>query len=248
MEMNKGITLMTRNFALSTLILLLFYISTHVSAWLNLSGWPVWCRIGLPYLIWSLTISVFWPFYRWRLFAITGLSGSFKRGVIWAVVFVLPMIAGFALTGEIAEFSLTTLLTKSVLSGFFEELMFRGFLVGMLISLARWHFFPAALASALLFGIGHWFQGATPTEALIASAFTGVGGLWFAWLFIAWQRNLWLVASLHILMNACWVIWQVDNTVIGGQLANVLRLTTIALSILITVMINRSSRHTHNEI
>lgn len=248
MDINKGITLMTRNLALSILILLLCYISTHISAWLNLSGWPVWCRTGLPYVIWSLSICVFWPFYRWRLLAITGLTGSFKRGVIWAVVFVLPMFVGFGLTSEIAELSLATILTKSVLPGFFEELMFRGFLVGMLISIARWYFFPAALANAFLFGIGHWFQGATPSEALMASAFTGVGGLWFAWLFIEWQRNLWLIASLHILMNACWVIWQVDDTVIGGQLANILRLSTIALSIILTVIINRSGRYKLGEI
>ena len=186
-----------------------------------------------------ITIAAFWPFYKHRLLAIIGLQSSPLEGILWACLFVSPMLLGFALTSEIAGLQPMLLVKKALLPGFFEELMFRGFLVGMLISVANWRFLPAACINALLFGTGHWFQGATATQALMASLFTAIGGLWFAWLFVAWMRNLWLVAMLHVLMNACWVIWQVDNTAIGGQLANILRMATIFLSIIVTLIYHK---------
>ena len=98
---------------------------------------------------------------------------------------------------------------------------------------------PAALINAALFGIGHWFQGAMLAEAVMASLFTAVGGLWFAWLFVVWQHNLWLVVTLHTVMNACWAIWQVVTTAAGDQFANLLRLSTIMLSVVVTLLLQR---------
>lgn len=231
---------------ISLAILIIFYVSTHASGWLKVVISPNGFSSYLPYIIWTFTIAAFWPAYKSRLFSIIGLHSSLFKGVGLACLFVLPMVLGFALTSKVSGFDPILLIKKALLPGFFEELMFRGFLVGMLISVANWRFLPAACVNALLFGIGHWFQGSTPTQALIASLFTAIGGLWFAWLFVAWQRNLWLVASLHALMNACWVVWQVDNTAIGGQLANVLRLSTIALSILVTIVVKRKDRSLNN--
>lgn len=190
-------------------------------------------------MIWMLTIAACWPLLGKRLFSITGLSSSARVGVLWGLVFVSPMLLGFALSDAPAQFAPSLLVTKALLPGFLEELMFRGFLVGMLISVAGWRLLPAALINAVVFGIGHWFQGATVTEALMASVFTGIGGLWFAWLFVVWQHNLWLVVTLHTVMNACWVTWQVDTTAVGDQFANLLRLSTIILSVVLTLLLQR---------
>ena len=232
-----------RHWTLSFVIISLFYISTHLTGWLNAAGVfqqsPEWVRFYLPYAIWTLTIIGFFTFFPKDIFKVTGLGAPVLKGLLMACVFVSPMVIGFLVTSELAAISPSILINKALLPGFFEELMFRGFLVGALICLAKWHFLPAALVSAVLFGIGHWFQGATPVEALLASVFTGVGGLWFAWLFVRWNHNLWLVASLHTMMNACWVIWDVDNTAIGGNVANILRMSTIVLSIAVTVVYSR---------
>ena len=190
-------------------------------------------------MIWMLTIAACWPLLGKRLFSITGLSSSARVGVLWGLVFVSPMLLGFALSDAPAQFAPSLLVTKALLPGFLEELMFRGFLVGMLISVAGWRLLPAALINAVVFGIGHWFQGATVTEALMASVFTGIGGLWFAWLFVVWQHNLWLGVTLHTVMNACWVTWQVDTTAVGDQFANLLRLSTIILSVVLTLLLQR---------
>lgn len=226
----------SRKFIYSVLILAVFYVATHISSWIPPQYRPGY---GFPYIIWILTIAACWPLLGKRLFSITGLSSSAGVGVLWGLVFVSPMLIGFALSAAPAHFSPAMLVTKALLPGFLEELMFRGFLVGMLIRVAGWRLLPAALINAVLFGIGHWFQGATVTEALMASVFTGIGGLWFAWLFVVWQHNLWLVVTLHTVMNACWVIWQVDTTAAGDQFANLLRLSTIMLSVVVTLLLQR---------
>lgn len=232
-----------RHWTLSFVIISLFYLSTHLTGWLNAAGVfqqsPEWVRHYVPYGIWTLTIIGFFIFLPDDIFKVTGLGAPVLKGLWLACVFVSPMVIGFVITSELATFSPLSLLDKALLPGFFEELMFRGFLVGTLICVAKWHFLPAALVSAVLFGVGHWFQGATPVEALLASVFTGVGGLWFAWLFIRWDHNLWLVASLHTMMNACWVLWDVDTSAIGGNLANLLRMLTIVLSIAVTAIYSR---------
>ncbi|MBR9792090.1 MAG: CPBP family intramembrane metalloprotease [Gammaproteobacteria bacterium] len=226
----------SRKLTYSLFILATFYIVTHLSQWIPSQYLPDY---GFSYITWILSIAACWPLLGKRLFSITGLSSSAEVGVLWGLVFVSPMLIGFAVSDAPAQFAPTMLVTKALLPGFLEELMFRGFLVGMLIKVAGWRLLPAALVNAVLFGIGHWFQGATFTEALMASVFTGIGGLWFAWLFVAWRHNLWLVATLHILMNACWVIWQVDTTAIGSQYANLLRLSTMILSITATIFMQR---------
>ncbi len=226
----------SRKLIYSVLILVVFYVATHISSWI-----PPQYRsdYGFSYMIWMLTIAACWPLLGKRLFSITGLSSSARVGVLWGLVFVSPMLLGFALSDAPAQFAPSLLVTKALLPGFLEELMFRGFLVGMLIRVAGWRLLPAALINAVVFGIGHWFQGATVTEALMASVFTGIGGLWFAWLFVVWQHNLWLVVTLHTVMNACWVTWQVDTTAVGDQFANLLRLSTIILSVVLTLLLQR---------
>ena len=226
----------SRKLIYSVLILVVFYVATHISSWI-----PPQYRsdYGFSYMIWMLTIAACWPLLGKRLFSITGLSSSARVSVLWGLVFVSPMLLGFALSDAPAQFAPSLLVTKALLPGFLEELMFRGFLVGMLIRVAGWRLLPAALINAVVFGIGHWFQGATVTEALMASVFTGIGGLWFAWLFVVWQHNLWLGGTLHTVMNACWVTWQVDTTAVGDQFANLLRLSTIILSVVLTLLLQR---------
>lgn len=140
-----------RNVLLSLIILIAFYFGTHLSSWFSTTTWPLWVRFCLPYLIWVITIAAFWPFYKHRLLAIIGLQSSPLEGILWACLFVSPMLLGFALTSEIAGLQPMLLVKKALLPGFFEELMFRGFLVGMLISVANWRFLPAACINALLF-------------------------------------------------------------------------------------------------
>jgi hypothetical protein len=49
-----------------------------------------------------------------------------------------------------------------------------------------------------------------------------------------WE-NLWVPIFIHALMNGWWQIFEVDDTALGGYLANIARLIVIAISILITI-------------
>ncbi|MFS1701282.1 CPBP family intramembrane glutamic endopeptidase [Alteromonas sp. AMM-1] len=190
-------------------------------------------RYAVPYICWLVAMLIAGVLLKHRKHYIgaIGLMNQPLSGIAAGLLFSLPMGVGLAVFFEFSAPSITALVTKSLIPGFFEELFFRGFLVGLLIAMAGWRFVSAALIGAVIFGLGHWFQGATLVQAATASLFTAIGGLWFAWLFYRWGHNLWIVITLHTLMNAYWLLWQVDSTAIGNQMANLCRMATILLSI-----------------
>ena len=59
------------------------------------------------------------------------------------------------------------------------------------------------------------------------------------WIFARWQDNLWPVIILHSLMNLWWEVFGVDETALGGPSANVARILTIALAVLLTIFRDR---------
>ncbi len=217
----------------SIIILSVFSAAIFATRFLQPQITAPYVKYAVPYLCWSLAILLAGVLLRRKgpLLKAVGITHQPLIGVAAALLFSLPMLIGFSVFFEFATPSVTTLLTKSLIPGFFEELFFRGFLVGSLIAIAGWRFLPAALIGAVIFGMGHWFQGATLVQAATAALFTAIGGLWFAWLFYRWSHNLWIVITLHTLMNGYWVLWQVDSTAIGGQAANLCRMATIVLSI-----------------
>lgn len=167
-----------------------------------------------------------------------GLDKSILTGLLIGFVGTLPMLVGFALQLE-TSFSSETgprLVRGSVLPGFGEELLFRAVLFGFLFRFARFGFLPAALAGALVFGAGHVWQGGNIGEAAAVFAVTALGGFWFAWLYTEWRFNLWVPIIFHVLMNGYWEVFSVADTAQGTTLANILRMATILLSILLTVI------------
>ena len=70
----------------------------------------------------------------------------------------------------------------SVTAGFCEELLFRGFLIAYFAQWIGW--WPAGIASSVLFGIGHAYQGAagvlktTTVGMVMAALYVYSGSLW----------------------------------------------------------------------
>ena len=122
----------------------------------------------------------------------------------------------------------------------FEELVYRGFVFGQLFRYARWGFLPAALLAALAFGSLHLYQGHDPVSALTAFGVTALGSIFFSWLYVEWNYNLWSVIWLHTLMNLPWIVFRVSTSGAVGDIgANALRLCTIILAIGLTVAYKR---------
>lgn len=145
-----------------------------------------------------------------------GLSHGFGTGLLFAVTATLPMIAGYAVIGEFdRELSADEAFTWIFIAGMFEELVYRGFVFGQLFRYARWGFLPAALLAAL-------------------------GSIFFSWLYVEWNYNLWSVIWLHTLMNLPWIVFRVSTSGAVGDIgANALRLCTIILAIGLTVAYKR---------
>lgn len=74
-----------------------------------------------------------------------GLTHGFGRGMLFGTLSTIPMLAGYAVIGSFnRETPPDHMFTFIVVAGFFEELIFRGFVFGELFRTARWGFLPAA--------------------------------------------------------------------------------------------------------
>lgn len=170
------------------------------------------------------------------------LNQSFFKGLLWAIAMVFPMFIGSFLMGEFnSELSFLKFIKSTFLAGFFEETFFRAFLFGQLFCRLKWGFIPAVVLNAVAFASGHLYQGNSFGETTGVFIITLMGAAWFAWLFIEWKENIWLPIWLHALMNMSWLLFDVSETALGGISANIFRAITIAVSIIITVSINKKS-------
>ncbi len=141
------------------------------------------------------------------------------------------MFISSAIAGSIpADLSALRLVQDTLLAGFMEELLFRGFLFGLLFRFCGWGFIPASMAGAVVFGLGHLYQGSSIPEVAGVYLVTAMGAVWFAWLYIEWNNNLWLPVFLQILMNFSWTLFDMSSNAIGDVFPNLFRMITIALT------------------
>ena len=148
------------------------------------------------------------------------------------------MFAGYAVIGSFnRETPPDHMFTFIVVAGFFEELIFRGFVFGELFRTARWGFLPAATLTALAFGSLHLYQGDDLISASAAFGVTAAGSIFFSWIYVESENNLWSVIWLHTLMNAPWMLFSVSGSgAVGGLRANGLRLCTLLIATALVVI------------
>ncbi|HUF05527.1 MAG TPA: CPBP family intramembrane glutamic endopeptidase [Aridibacter sp.] len=199
-----------------------------------------------PYVKWSIralvevagTIAAVAILFRSDLFGALReirLTASFLKALGFGFLVTFPMVLAFGLTSDVAaNADLRRIFFSSAVASFTEEVLFRGFAFWMLYRFAGWNFWLAALVPALVFGYGHLYQSPDFLEATAIFAITAVGSVWFSWLLLRWD-NLWVPIVVHGLMNLWWEIFAVDQTGLGGGLANVSRLAVIALSVVVTI-------------
>ena len=165
-----------------------------------------------------------------------GLHRDFLKGWAVGLLCCVPMLVCNLIAGHVV-FSLEKLFLGAVFPGFFEELVYRGFLFGILHRYCNWRFIWAALPAAVLFTLGHFYQAHDFVAGLQVFCVTGLGSLFFSWLYMKWDNNLWVPISFHISMNAIWVLIPIADatTSVGNVTANIGRLLTIVLAIALTV-------------
>lgn len=174
------------------------------------------------------------------IFSPLGLGKNPVRGFIAAGIFTLPMLAGYlAFFSFDKDLTLFALFQATLFAGFFEELVFRGFLFGQFYRYTRVGFIPATLVCALLFATAHLDPDAGFAVTAGVFAVTFLGAAFFAWLYAESNFNLWVPVFLHTLMNLAWTIFDVSENAAGGPAANLFRGLTIAAAIAGTILCKR---------
>lgn len=222
--------------------LLAFYGKAVLSRYFSISISLDYLKIIYYYSWWLLpTLLIAGLLYGFNKIPNTiGISKGFLTGLIFSLICVSPMLVSSAFIGKIStNFNLLDIVHKTIFAGFMEEYLFRGFLFGILFRKTGWGFIPASILGGLIFGLGHIYQGSTILETSGVFLVTSLGAIWFAWLYIEWNNNLWVPVFLHTLMNLSWALFEVSNNALGGFYTNMFRIITIALTIIITIRYNK---------
>jgi len=141
------------------------------------------------------------------------------------------MILGYAYLSPELNLSITDIITGSIYPAFFEEIIFRAILFGLLFRMCKWGFIPAALTTSVIFGLGHLYQSHNISSALMLIAFMAVAGSWFAWLYCECGYRIWYPMWMHLIMNASYGVFNMSGGAMGEASANIFKGLTILLSL-----------------
>ncbi len=168
-----------------------------------------------------------------------GLNRNIIPALVLAVLCTIPMyIGGWVYAVPNSDFGWSSAIQKAIWPGFTEELVFRGFVTGLLVRKAGWYFVPAVLLSAVAFAWGHLYQAADAAEAVMVFLVTSGAGIGFAIFYKMWGWNLWFPIFMHIFMNLSFVIFDLGDNVLLSGTANIFRGITILLAIIASIYIN----------
>lgn len=166
-----------------------------------------------------------------------GLDGNFIKGMVFALISTLPLFIAFPVVGDFnGGLTWDKLVRSAVIAAFFEEVIFRGFIFGQLFRYCKIGFWWSVIIPSLLFGSIHLYQGSDPLSSLAAFGVTFIGGLFFSWIYVKWDFNLWCPVGLHFFMNMSWLLFTVEgNSVAAGGLAsNIFRVLSVAAAVSLT--------------
>ena len=178
------------------------------------------------------------------IFSFLGLNRNIIKGLGIAILCVAPLYIIFPLFGGInTDLTIPLLLQKSILPGFKEEFICRAFMFGLLFRYSKTGFSWAVILPALYFGSVHLYQGHDALSTLAAFGVTFIGALYFSWMYVEWNFNLWVPIGLHMLMNGAWVIFSMEGTEVaaGGLISNIARVISMLLAIGLTVWHKRKN-------
>ena len=127
-------------------------------------------------------------------------------------------------------------LRGAIIAAFIEELFFRGIFFGQIYRFTEIGFIPSILYGAIIFASFHLYQSQDFLTLIGIFIATFLGAVLFAWAYIEWNNNLWVPIFLHLFMNLFWMLFSAGDNAMGGVYANIFRILTIVLIILLTIV------------
>lgn len=164
------------------------------------------------------------------------LNQPISIGIMLAFLATLPMLIGYSFFFSISkELNIESLFINTISSAFFEELIFRAFLIGLLFKYTKLGFITSIVLASSLFAQTHLYQGSNTTEVIEVFSITFLGSILFAWVYSEWHSNIWTAIGLHFFMNLYWNIFAVDDNAAGNTLGNIFRFASLFLVISLTI-------------
>jgi membrane protease YdiL (CAAX protease family) len=204
---------------------------------IGVSHFLTYLIVGVP-----LFVAVGWIRGGENYFDSLGFGQPFGRGLLLGLLCTSPMFIGYAIVFDFnVEITWTQIFTGAVIAALAEELFFRGILFGQVYRFTALGFVPSILLGALVFALGHLYQSQEFSTLLGVFFTTFLGAIWFAWLYVEWDYNLWVPIFLHLLMNLAWMMFSVADNAFGGSYANIFRIATIALTVGLTIWFKRKN-------
>lgn len=188
-----------------------------------------------------ITLKILFP--QKKLVNLLSLNRSPFIGFALAFTGTLPMLIGYFLFFQLIEkTNIESLFINTVSSSFFEELIFRAFLIGILYKYSRLGFIGSILLGSFLFAQVHLYQSKDTVEIIEIFTITFLGSILFSWIYMEWNLNLWTAIFVHLFMNLYWEIFNVSENVSGNLYGNLFKFTSILLIIFITIYYKKKKK------
>ena len=178
-----------------------------------------------------------------KMFEMLGLNKGFASGFFIALTSATPLILGMLnLHGFNKGINFANIWFHGIHPGYYEEILFRGFFIGILVRYAKWNTFIAIFLSSLLFAFGHLYQAKTSLEALIifSTAFGVAIGFYMFYKYSNW--NLWLPLFLHSFMDTATTISNWHGNITMNLQDNIFRISTIVIAIYFIFRIQKKNK------
>ncbi|WP_347216167.1 CPBP family intramembrane glutamic endopeptidase [Chryseobacterium sp.] len=194
-----------------------------------------------------ITLKILFP--KKGILDLFSVNQSIFKGFSLAFIGTLPMLIGYAIHFRLSDsINSETLFINTVSSAFFEEIIFRSFLIGTLYRFTRLGFLSSILLGSLLFAQVHLYQSQNIVELIEIFAITFLGSVFFAWVYFEENFNIWSAIFLHFFMNLYWELFNVSDNVSGNLFGNLYKLLSIFLIIGMIVFHKKKKNHPYHVI